>query len=320
MARVLAIIAIAALIFAASNLQGSAPYRVIDLGVIGNYSEGLDINNNGWTVGHTSLDGDKGFLWTPDRGLVTYLQTGYHAYSTSINDQGQIVGVAQVPANPSSGHAFLFGGINYSGDLGALDDPRDGSGAKAISNDGRIVGWSEDASGAFHAASFTPLQDLGAGAIANDVNDAGLIVGNSNGHAVTWLDDQMSFLYEPFGATGSAALGVNASGEIVGYWQNDQGNHAALWQNWHAQLTPLPLWDAVDINDAGQVVGGGQVWSPDGSVVDLPGSGSAINNYGWVAGTFNGRAAVFEPIPEPSTFILAALCGLSLVRRRGRRY
>ncbi|MGD0283903.1 MAG: PEP-CTERM sorting domain-containing protein [Dissulfurispiraceae bacterium] len=113
------------------------------------------------------------------------------------------------------------------------------------------------------------------------------------------------------GGTDSHALGINASGPVVGYV--DTTGNAAYHAFLHSGSTMIDLntlidpfsgWrllQAYDINDAGQIVGFG-----------YNGSGQR-------------HAFLLTPVPEPSTVILLAfaLLGLGwrimLVRRRVMR-
>ncbi len=315
MKRMLVVAVLIAFGAAARAGAGAAQYEVIDLRVAGDFSYATGINNDGWVVGRTRLDGDAGFLWRPGHGVVRHYASGFHAWANAINDSGDVVGFAR---NYWGDHAALWSWSLL--DLGVLPGGS-WSEAYAISNSGIIVGYSLDSS-ARHAVVFGgPVpHDLGANAVANDVNDAGLIVGQSNEHAVTWFDSVLTHLSEPPGSIRSAALGVNAGGAIVGYWEDAEGTHAALWEDSTSPSAPLPLTGAaVDINDLGQIVGGSQLWNPDGSITDLPGTATAINNAGWIAGHAGSAAVVFRPVPEPPTLVLALLCGLGLARCGRRR-
>lgn len=79
------------------------------------FSEALDINNNDWAVGHAWRHDEDvfftfGFLWTPEAGFVdlnTLLDESADFFiesATSINDAGQIVGMAR----RDDGQGFLY--------------------------------------------------------------------------------------------------------------------------------------------------------------------------------------------------------------------
>ena len=97
---------------------------------------------------------------------------------------------------------------------------------------------------------------------ANAVNEQGVVVGASNGHAVVWRDRRIGDL-GTLGGGFSTATDVNERGEIVGYSTTsprvDAEVHAVLWRHGHViDLGRLPGGDnsyATAINDVGEVVG-----------------------------------------------------------------
>ena len=58
----------------------------------------------------------------------------------------------------------------------------------------------------------------------------------------------------------SAAYGLNDAGQVVGWSEAVDGNHAFLWDD--GQMIDLGSGTAVDINNAGQIVG----WSNRASI------------------------------------------------------
>src|SRR5262249_46059879 len=142
-------------------------------------------------------------------------------------------------------------------DLGALGG--NASEAFAINNSGQIVGYSLTAGGASHAAYWenatSPPVDLGivSGAydssVALGINDSNQIVGysyhvvypNFYSHASFWLNNSSPpWDIGTFAASGehpplnSAAYGINASGQIVGYAEGYSGfrfTGAAYWNS-----------------------------------------------------------------------------------------
>ncbi|HET6837364.1 MAG TPA: hypothetical protein VFH24_04925, partial [Gemmatimonadales bacterium] len=137
--------------------------------------------------------------------------------------------------------------------------------------------------------------------VANDVNDAGQIVGHFNGHPFLWQNGVMQDLGTLGGVFGEAQA-INASGDIVGGADlGNQRSHAFLWRNGRMNdlgtLGGLSSY-AQDINDDGQVVGHSAiatgefhafVWQ-DGVMTDLGTLGGdndyayGINQMGQVAG------------------------------------
>ena len=182
------------------------------------------------------------------------------------------------------------------------------------------------------------MRDLGSLASANDVNDAGQVVGQSENHAFITGPNGMGMRdLGTLGGTGfynnSDASDINSVGQVVGY-------SAAAGGTYHAFITGpdgMGMRDlgtlrgaiyensfAHGINDAGQVVGnsstadGSQhafITGPNGtgmmdlnSLVDMPG-GMVLNG---ATGINNAGQVVAFVIPEPKIFALF-LVGLALV-------
>jgi probable HAF family extracellular repeat protein len=168
-------------------------------------------------------------------------------------------------------------------DLGTLGG--DYSDAFAINNDAalmQIVGRSRTASGVVHAFLWTapgPMIDLGGldgcTSYANDINNHGQIVGESNDilrqrWAVVWTDAGTTWAIDKLptqtGACCSAAYGINegraGDPSTVSVAGSSQG-HAVVWRKsaagWTIQdLGALPddtYSFAHDVNDEGEVVG-----------------------------------------------------------------
>lgn len=142
------------------------------------------INNRVQIVG-VALNAEgfpRGFLW--DRGAMIDLGTlgGSDSAASDINDAGVIVGDAST-ADDLHSYAVRWtqGQIEYLGTLGEWSQ------ARAINNRGQVVGWSKATDGRAHAflwqgGTMTSLNDLIPASgwsliVANDINDAGDIVG-----------------------------------------------------------------------------------------------------------------------------------------------
>lgn len=153
------------------------------------------------------------------------------------------------------------------GDLGG-----GGSRAAAINNHDAVVGESETASGDVEAFLWTPgaamrsLGTLGGPASrAYDINDAGMVVGESLDSndvttAFSWSKETgMVALPVPANCTYSAALAINAAGQIVGTIENEQGTHAVMWSGTNMViLHRMPgsgIVQPLDVNGQGDVVG-----------------------------------------------------------------
>ena len=185
-------------------------YHVVDLGVGAAYG----INNNGQVTGTTFLSGgSNAFLYSGT--VITYLGSlgGTYSEGHAINESGQIAGWSTlVNQDPTSPRAAIFGG-------GALTDLGGGR-AFGINNSGQVVGESFvrtwDTPGAFLYGGGARASISGANA-AHGINDSGQIAGTTTtGHAYL----SSSGIIVDLGTLGglwSEALGVDGSGEVVGY-------------------------------------------------------------------------------------------------------
>ncbi len=254
---------------------GDVEYAVTDLGTLGggsSYAHG--INNNGQVVGYsytTSGDYDA-FLYSG--GLMTDLGVppGSDFQSSngeSINDSGQIVG--NLYYSTGVAHAFLYSGGVWT-DLGKdilnnMGYPH--SGADAINARGQIVGG------------------MGEPVVL--------------GHVFEYSGGTMSELSTPNGPIPSGpyttAYGINDTGQVVGEFASPSGGtHAYLYSN--GELTDLGRGWALDINNAGEIVGAGASVGAlhaflycSGNTVDLgvlaaggTSEADGINNSGQVVG------------------------------------
>src|SRR6266566_1895902 len=165
-----------------------------------------------------------------------------------INGSGQIVGAY---ANGSGNHGFLLSGGVYA----SVDDPLatfGGTQAFGINGSGQIVGAYANGSGnhgfllsgGVYASVDDPLATFG-GTQAFGINGSGQIVGayangsgnhgflyNPNGGTYTTLDDPLATNGTFAITNGTFATGINASGQIVGYYATNTGftgNHGFLY-------------------------------------------------------------------------------------------
>jgi probable HAF family extracellular repeat protein len=260
-----------------------------------------------------------------------------------INNSNVIVGISS-NGTTSRATKWMYSGTTFvPGDLGSIDGlTTTPARANAINQSGAAAGFSRNGAGTSQATlwndgTITNLGSLGDGARfsqAFGVNDDNAVVGSSS-----------------TGQTVGQLNGTSSSTSIT---------RAFVWENGSmTELSPFNLYSdpdntgsttnyhsvAMDINDAGLVVGNSQriagspavatLWQ-DGVPVDLntlipSGSGwslrsaEGINAAGDITGfgTFNGDTRAFLlSVPEPGAMALLALPALLLGRRRktGNRF
>jgi len=253
-------------------------------------------------------------LWTPstprgNTGHVTDLgdlPTGHNdTFTYGINGYGQIAGQSNVAGKA---RAFLWtpnspnGAVGAFLDLGDLPGTFNQSTAKAINARGQVTGASIKSAAPFgaHAFVWSPTTPNGTSGSMVDIGDL------------------------PGGEEYGVGMGINATGQVVGYGAAAAGRRAFLWtpsvpngdSGTMINLGTLPGDDAstaTAINRFGFVVGNssfnnnpyathGFLWTAAGGMIDLnslldqdyPGwtiySGDSINDYGQITGE-----AIYDP-------------------------
>lgn len=196
------------------------------------------INDNGDVVG--IVDAKAGYpvgfvgtatLWRNGRNQTRLpAPNGYSSEATAINNIGQIVGKIVNPSLWQNGNAYDLGNLPGFGEGTAL----------TINGSGSVVGYAGDGYYSSRAFLWTPANPNGT---TGSMRDLGVLPG----------------------FTQSVALGVNASGQVVGSSNNSSG--AFPWDSVHGMLDLNALvpagsgWrdlvSANAINDKGQIAGWG---------------------------------------------------------------
>jgi probable HAF family extracellular repeat protein len=140
---------------------------------------------------------------------------------------------------------------------------------------------------------------VGGPSAAYDINDAGQVVGSSQGHPVVWTNGVMTDLGPVPGVTGLRSIGtaINSSGTVVGYTDLDTTGlqqRAFLWRA--GTFTDVGIGKATDINRLNQVVGYTRDrafrWVNGGRFDLFPGQATAVNRNGQIVGQSSAGHAV----------------------------
>lgn len=210
-----------------------------------------------------------------------------------VNNSGQVVGSSSSwnsQSNVTQAFRWQNGTMSDLGTLGGNYRV-----ARATNDAGQIAGVYSDPFGTSHTVLRTNgvVTDLGPsyGAGATDINDAGQLIDSYSGLPRLWTPTVpngttgnftdlglLPLLWPDFGGAYSNPLGINNTGEVVGYQTDVYGteeSNGEAYRGFHWKdgvIEVLPVTFAEAINDHGQIVGnsgiGGQLLTPIG--LELP--------------------------------------------------
>ncbi len=322
-------------------------------GFTNSYAYGLNESGQVVGTGQYGVGPFAPFLY--DNGVVTLLSPGSgFDEATAINDGGSIVGTIGFDASSYAGGGSWTPLGSLGSTSMAYDVNASGLAAGEAFDDEaghfRAVSYSNGI-----ATDLGTLG--GSASVARAVNASGQIVGNADldgdvfCHAFIYQGGVMTSLGTLIGEDAcSFAYGINAAGQVVGWSDTSDGpSRAFLWDADGGMvdlgsLTGYEFSEARGINAPGQIVGGalsydseqaailfedGVWWNLQDLVVDLEESGFStlrtafrINDSGQIIGLgldqdMNTVGFLLNPVPEPSTVLLAVLgsVGILLFRR-----
>ena len=251
------------------------------------FSRAWDVNNAGVVAleSGAGAGGTRAYRWAG--GAFDLLGTlgGNVQTVRAINESGQIAGNAYGPGGLFDQQAFV-----WSEGAGMVQIPRPAA-PHSVNNFGRAI------------------------------NDAGVVIGNSN-RAWSWTESTgVTLLSAINGGPTTNAQGINNNGWIVGSSQDQNGaTRATLWRPGESPLNlgvldtiSSPTSVAFDVNNNGVVVGySGDplgfshafVWTESGGMVDLGAPGmrssfaNAVNDNGWIVGF-----ASFADAPQQRAYL-----------------
>ncbi len=346
-------------------------YTFTDLGTLpgGTDTEARGINGHGVVVGHSRVGG-RPHAFVYERGVMYDLGVfgQREAMAGRINDAGQVTisTIVQQGDIGVSGPGFLYDRRDGSarqlptlgGSLGeGTDINRSGqmAGISRLAGSARLRAVRYDDSG----RTITDLGVLGGDrSIANGINDAGDVVGEStNGELDGNTQIYRAFLHRngamidlgALGGDNSVAYDINNRGQVVGMAEFDPDRssrwHAFLYEdgvmrdlgslmvnsyarsiNEHGVVVG-EMTDASQLNDRAFVYTAGQLHDLN-DLAALPAGwtlreAEEVNDLGQIVGwgtNAQGRQAAFllTPVPEPSAMAVVA-CAIALLARRRRQ-
>jgi len=353
-------------VFVLSGTAYAAPlYDIVALDVLPSSidSFAFGLNDQRQVVGKSTLDrsghiGQSRPVTWDTNGVPTELWSDplVGGSAADINNNGVVVGrYGSGSGTPLPGPGVPFGrGFVWDSTIGRRDlglEPVGNTQAVAVNDSGQVVGTSEVLTDINGTNFFVPraflwdetggIQDLGtlgggSFSFANDVNVLGQVVGygdTSEGfnRAYVWdATNGIQALGTLSGTRSNRARAINDSGQIVGF---ESGVGGFVWDQ-ESGIQPMGLGNPYDINNSGQVVGGGGlIWDTTNGTRNL--ADLILPNLGWEldfafsindagdivgVGQLNGetRGFLLTPVPEPQTVVLVGLAIflVAIVHRR----
>jgi probable HAF family extracellular repeat protein len=266
---------------------------------------------------------------------------------TDINNKGNVAGYTMSSETecPYCPNPFTTQGSSFK----EFAPPSTSGFTYALNDNGQAVGTLYDAEvfgspqvPVFVGSNGSSVTYLNAMSRANDLNNAGVVAGDSsvggNTQATLWNNGSIQTL-GTLGGNNSFANAINESNQVVGRAQMADGAYsAALWDN--GAIVNLGMSTAVSINEDGEIVGSAldsqgnsvaALWK-NGVLTDLntflPAqfknegwsliNAVGINDKGWIIGraadsNFNYLSfLITTPVPEPEAYLML-LIGLGLI-------
>lgn len=253
--------------------------EIHDLGTLhGGASEAWDINDLAEVVGWTAPPGGSGtlaFLWRDSEMTDLGTLGGDEAWAWSINNRSQIVG-----------NSFAYGFFWEDGKMTQLASfPNHSARAQSINELGQIAGYAGVPEGGWRAVLWDAgdlrvlgTLDGGDQSFAQEVNDLGVVIGNSEYNAFNrmkayaWYDGTMYKIHTIREWAFSDAWGINNRNEIVGnvgseqlrswgfYFNVDTGMH--YLDDLIPPNSQMEVKIAFDVNDHGQIAASGKLREP----------------------------------------------------------
>lgn len=192
--------------------------------------------------------------WLTDLGTLG----GQESIATSINDSRQITGFSTV-SDPNSWQAFLYenGVMNPVGNPAGFQQ----STGSSINASGAISltaytfpATQNPAAFLYQNGGFSNLGAFGGDSFANSINNAGVVIGVSQGRAFRY--DSVTGMVDLIGALGvnfSSANDIDNSGRIVG-WRQLSGTQDSFVLDGASRID-IPRSIAIAISDSGLVTG-----------------------------------------------------------------